>query len=63
MALDRLAKDLRELIGEKKIVICEKEQKVLAVIKQTTNTLEGWDGTTQQLVKTLRTVRDHQVRT
>ena len=43
MALDRLARELRKLIDEKKVVICEKEQQVLAVIKQTTKTLEGWD--------------------
>ena len=61
MALDRLARELRNLIDEKKVVICEKEQQVLAVIKQTTKTLEGWDGTTHQLVKSLRNVRDHQV--
>ena len=61
MALDRLARELRKLIDEKKVVICEKEQQVLAVIKQTTKTLEGWDGKTQQLVKSLRNVRDHQV--
>ena len=60
MALDRLARELRKLIDEKKVVICEKEQQVLAVIKQTTKTLEGWDDTTQQLVKSLRNIRDHQ---